>query len=854
MLRNTLLNDDDSLFKLDDEYDEGIDFFNSTHANSSFARASSSINNSKKSANLFSKAKAPTFYESDEDEEEEEEDDPDQPEKDQEFINGNTLCFIYQSSKLACAFYDVNKKCLFYLNDLPENSHFELTKLIIADANPSNILTSSKSDANFIEFLKTCLTSRSAAASTDDKLEDSCSNNNPEEDDQDTENDSIKRQFVLMTHNDFNYELSKTRIFQIKSLEHMPDNMSDSEKRIFFSCLFNFDSPMAIKSIGALLKYLDKNSIFFDMDKNNTIIPIYLVKPLHLDKLCLLDANSFKSLQIFNEIDYNYAYRQTSVPSPGSSSRTSLNNKPNIRSITLYSLFLSKMQTKIGISKLRSFLMKPTRDLDILNERHKIVEFFYDSRNGELTDMVRAALKKCKFVSTILKRMRETRCKLSEWKRVFKTTQSLLAICNLSVTLNQMLNGKESHANAAPNSFECIVGSTAVSNSIHERETARSNVSSFYSMQLNDSKKNLFLRIHACNYGPRFEYLISLFENTVDMKASIQDNKCHIRPNISFKLDERKQIYAQLPEYLTEVAKEELDKYDLNSCNVMYIPQMGFLFVIKADSFFKNLSTADSVNWTSFSELDTSDTNNNNNDDDTLNKLRTEFEFLNELKFVFKSNSQYYYKNTRMISLDQQFGDISSDINDLEAELMDQLQEEFIKCSHYYANMIDFCSELDTLLAFGLVAREYNYTKPHYERKLNETFINISEGRHPLVEIYKDNAMMFIPNDTQSGCSGADKIKLITSPNASGKTIYLKQIGLIVFMSLIGSYVPAREACIGDIDRIFTRINSTDSITEGQSTFSADVKQIGEALNSSTSKSLILIDEFGKTNGNFILI
>ena len=76
-----------------------------------------------------------------------------------------------------------------------------------------------------------------------------------------------------------------------------------------------------------------------------------------------------------------------------------------------------------------------------------------------------------------------------------------------------------------------------------------------------------------------------------------------------------------------------------------------------------------------------------------------------------------------MKELDEQFGDISSNINDLEAEIMDQLQDEFIKCSHYYANMIDFCAELDTLLAFALVAKENNYIKPKfsYESSCSES-------------------------------------------------------------------------------------------------------------------------------------
>ena len=133
---------------------------------------------------------------------------------------------------------------------------------------------------------------------------------------------------------------------------------------------------------------------------------IYSVKPLELDQMCFLDSSTLKSLQIFNEIDYIYSYRH-------SKSRTSLNNKPTVQNITLYSLFLSELHTKVGIGKLRSFMMKPTRNLEILKERHKVVEFFCESRNQEMTGLIKNALKKCKFVNSILKRMKETRCKLT---------------------------------------------------------------------------------------------------------------------------------------------------------------------------------------------------------------------------------------------------------------------------------------------------------------------------------------------------------------------------------------------------------------------------------------------------------
>lgn len=106
-------------------------------------------------------------------------------------------------------------------------------------------------------------------------------------------------------------------------------------------------------------------------------------------------------------------------------------------------------------------------------------------------------------------------------------------------------------------------------------------------------------------------------------------------------------------------------------------------------------------------------------------------------------------------------------------------------------------------------------------------------------------ARTFVPNSTDCG-GDQGRVKVITGPNSSGKSIYLKQVGLITFMALVGSFVPAEEAEIGVIDAIFTRIHSCESISLGLSTFMIDLNQVAKAVNNATEHSLVLIDEFGK--------
>lgn len=122
------------------------------------------------------------------------------------------------------------------------------------------------------------------------------------------------------------------------------------------------------------------------------------------------------------------------------------------------------------------------------------------------------------------------------------------------------------------------------------------------------------------------------------------------------------------------------------------------------------------------------------------------------------------------------------------------------------------------LLAFYVVAREYNYVKPNMvERQI----IAVEQGRHPLQEFLT----IFVPNDTYSG-DGKSLVKILTGPNASGKSTYLKQIALIVFMAHIGCYVPAKSATIGTVTHILTQITSMDSIALNTSMFLQDMRQV----------------------------
>ena len=156
-------------------------------------------------------------------------------------------------------------------------------------------------------------------------------------------------------------------------------------------------------------------------------------------------------------------------------------------------------------------------------------------------------------------------------------------------------------------------------------------------------------------------------------------------------------------------------------------------------------------------------------------------------------------------------------------------------------------NRMDLLAGFAATAKNQNYTRP----KLTENpELAIKEGRHPVVEQLLPATEKFIPNDL-SIHSAKNQIHLITGPNMAGKSTYLRQIGLITLMAQIGSFVPAKSAKIGVVDKLFTRVGASDNLAGGESTFLVEMNEAANILNNATNKSLILLDEIGRGTATY---
>lgn len=155
-------------------------------------------------------------------------------------------------------------------------------------------------------------------------------------------------------------------------------------------------------------------------------------------------------------------------------------------------------------------------------------------------------------------------------------------------------------------------------------------------------------------------------------------------------------------------------------------------------------------------------------------------------------------------------------------------------------------AHIDVLCSLALVAQRNNYVRP----KLNDKgILDIKEGRHPVVEKMITNDM-FIANDTYLD-GNKNRISVITGPNMAGKSTYMRQTALIVLMAQIGSFVPAKKANIGIVDRIFTRVGASDDLASGQSTFMVEMTEVANILRNATSNSLLILDEIGRGTSTF---
>ncbi|QIX01697.1 hypothetical protein AMS68_007214 [Peltaster fructicola] len=297
-----------------------------------------------------------------------------------------------------------------------------------------------------------------------------------------------------------------------------------------------------------------------------------------------------------------------------------------------------------------------------------------------------------------------------------------------------------------------------------------------------------------------------LISGVVDLEVSHEQGRVTVQHGVDSKLDEARRIYEGLEDLLSKVAEHFADavpaELDAN-LNVIFFPQIGFLVAVRLDP-----ATSAGV-----------------------------YEGIGELwDKMFVTETAAYYKNSITVELDEQYGDVYGKMCDREIEILQALAERVLEHKQLLIDVSSVCGELDCLTALARGAAQCGLSRPSI---VEESVVHISQGRHILQEL---TVPAFVANDTHLDAG----MIIMTGPNYSGKSIYLKQVALIVYMAHVGSFVPAATAVVGLTDKILTRIATRESLSRATSAFMTDLQQISVALNLATSRSLLIIDEFGK--------
>ncbi|XP_065207339.1 mutS protein homolog 5-like [Planococcus citri] len=301
--------------------------------------------------------------------------------------------------------------------------------------------------------------------------------------------------------------------------------------------------------------------------------------------------------------------------------------------------------------------------------------------------------------------------------------------------------------------------------------------------------------------------IMNVINNLMDPAASQQHGRFIIKEGAIPELDEVRENQKKLPKIMEEIAARELLRLPdhIESCTIIYLPEIGYLLAVPA--WRDNLTPED------------------------LQLPNSNFKFL--------LNNIAHYKTAYCEEMDNVLGDSHLIVMKHETEIMYQIVNFISNNLSLLNNLLDKVKLLDCLISFSDIAKELDLIKPEM---VSENVVKIDKGRHLLQQLCVDT---FVPNDYDSS-HATSLVKIFTGPNASGKSVYLKQVALIVYLAHVGSFVPAEKAIIGVMDYIHTRIQTTESISNQLSSFLLDLRQMYSCLYNSTPNTLIAIDEFGK--------
>ncbi|EPQ65858.1 Bgt-5388 [Blumeria graminis f. sp. tritici] len=699
---------------------------------------------------------------------------------------------------IGCAYYESCEQKLYLMEEM-KMGRLDLVDTLKTHVQPTTILISTRTDEDLEKHL-----SHDARGI-----------------DRESEENNISGSYGLeyRPSSDFSFEQAKYKLINLEldseddhdmMFTTPNDNLGILGSRSFMgrqgrllrlaSCI-NLESRLTVGCAGAILNYLSRcrnTQCLPTNQEDQTRFQVRAIQMFTLSNMMFINADTFASLQIMQSKNHPNIHMQ----GPNQS------NSGAKESLSVFGLFSNFARTPQGKQRLRQVFLEPSIDITAIEERLETISVLLRPENSVSLVQLHSHLKMIKNIRTIVIHLQKgisdsSRKGNAIRKSVWGSLQNfVLRFLKLLDSIRE-LNGHET---------------------------------------LSVTKK-FFTEVESSEITE----VGIMINNTVDFQTSDDVHRTAVLQGVDTELDELKRTYDSMDSLLTQVANQisadvpEWAAQYIENC--IFFPQLGFLVVVALDP------------GTGLGKYE-----GEGLDDDSWEK-----------KFV--SENMGYYKNRRMEQMDEYFGDMYGIIcgryspslmrcfktnkEDREIEIIHMLAVSILERKKILATASDLCGELDSFVALALGAQKYQFIQP---KITTANVIHIEGGRHPLQEL---SVPTYIPNPCfiTGGPGNIDTdvpepaspektthpgMLILTGPNYSGKSVYLKQNALIVYMAHIGSFVPADSAIIGLTDKIMTRITTRESVSRNQSAFMIDLQQISLALSLATRRSLIIIDEFGK--------
>ncbi|PYH39873.1 MutS family protein MSH5 [Aspergillus neoniger CBS 115656] len=688
------------------------------------------------------------------------------------------------SGTVGCSYYSALEEKLYLLGDLRHSSK-DMIDTLVLQTKPTVLLISPRVDPNNLQ-----------ERPWDEKISNTHS--------------YVPYQLDVRPSQEFNYSNAKNKLIALEiSSRHehrikffvphsglVDGEQLDTEnldltlqegKLLHVSGSIDMENTVTIGCAGAILAYLQRRRASMSIlnEGASRVFGVSSVEMFTLSGSMFVNGRTLLSLQIMESESHPSMVNQ-------GTGRKSTSSKEGL---SVYGLFQRFASTPQGRNKLKQMFLRPSVELDVINERNSFISVYHRADNLNPLDKLVKGLKHIKNLQYAMINLRKGISTGSGKIMGFKATvwATLLAFAFYGIDIQDALRETSYGANLA----------------LHNKALRAFEAAQLYKVG-------------------------RMIQEIVDIDSSEEQGRTVVKPGIDRELDRIKDRYDGMNSLLKQVAIEIAttipESYDID-VNVIYFPQLGFNIAIP-------LNEAGDAAYRGAED---------------------------EWELMFFTENRAYFKDFRMREIDEKLGDIYGIICEKEIEIVYDLAQRVLQYETVLLEASDICGQIDSLLAMAQAASFYKLVRP---KMVEGDVIKIRGGRHILQEL---TVSSYVPNDTflvgrrtqgeplgslhlTSNPHESDygpSMLLLTGPNYSGKSVYMKQVALIVYLAQVGSFVPAESAELGIVDKILVKSNTQDSVSQIQSTFMNDLQQLSFDLKQVTGRSLLLIDEFGKgTNEN----